>query len=127
MRLLSKTKLMALRQCPLRLWLEVHRPELREDSAATQASFTVGHSVGELARQLYDPQGRGELIEIDGRNFGAAFVRTRELLQERRPIFEAGFQGEGALAFADVLLPSNEVDQLGWRMVEVKSSTSVKD
>ena len=127
MRLLSKTKLMALRQCPLRLWLEVHRPELREDSAATQASFTVGHSVGELARQLYDPQGRGELIEIDGRNFGAAFVRTRELLQERRPIFEAGFQGEGALAFADVLLPHGRGAHAGWRMVEVKSSTRVHE
>lgn len=39
MRNLSKSKLIAYRQCPKRLWLEVHRPELREDSAATQASF----------------------------------------------------------------------------------------
>ena len=30
MRTLSKSKLLAFRQCPKRLWLEVHRPELRE-------------------------------------------------------------------------------------------------
>jgi hypothetical protein len=39
MRALSKSKLMAFRQCPKRLWLEVHHPELREDSAATQKEF----------------------------------------------------------------------------------------
>jgi hypothetical protein len=39
MRPLSKSKLMAFRQCPKRLWLEVHRPELREGPAATQKEF----------------------------------------------------------------------------------------
>jgi hypothetical protein len=42
MRLLSKSKLTAFRQCPKRLWLEVHHPELRVDSAGTLASFQVG-------------------------------------------------------------------------------------
>ena len=55
-RTFSKSKLMALRQCPKRLWLEVHRPELREDSSATEAIFQTGHRVGELAQRLYDPQ-----------------------------------------------------------------------
>ena len=50
MRNLSKSKLIAFRQCPKRLWLEIHRPDLREDSAATQASFQVGNKVGDLAR-----------------------------------------------------------------------------
>ncbi|MCY0854028.1 hypothetical protein [Cupriavidus sp. D39] len=56
MRALSKSKLMAFRQCPKRLWLEIHRPELREDSATTEASFQVGHQVGEIAQRLYDPK-----------------------------------------------------------------------
>ncbi|AVO47899.1 DUF2779 domain-containing protein [Melaminivora suipulveris] len=127
MRLLSKSKLMAFRQCPLRLWLEVRQPELREDSADTQASFTAGYQVGEVARQLYDPQGCGELVELDRNNFGAAFAHTRRLLEQRRPIFEAGFQGAGALAFADVLLPDGHGAGAGWRMVEVKSSTRMRD
>lgn len=56
MRPLSKSRLLAYRQCPKRLWLEIYRPECREDSAATQAIFSVGHRVGELARRLYDPK-----------------------------------------------------------------------
>jgi len=52
MRNFSKSKLLALRQCAKRLWLEVNRPELREDSASTQTSFQVGHQVGDVARQI---------------------------------------------------------------------------
>jgi hypothetical protein len=123
MRVLSKSKLLAFRQCAKRLWLEVHQPELREDSGATQASFAAGHQVGDIARQIYDPQQRGQLIDPQAEGFDAAFARTQALLQSAQPIFEAGFRAEGALAFADVLLPTAN----GWRMVEVKSSTSVKD
>lgn len=127
MRALSKSKLLAWRQCPKRLWLEVHHPELREDSAATQASFDVGHQVGDIARQLYDPKGKGVLIDPQTDGFDAAFVRTQELLGTAQPIFEAGFRAKGALAFADVMLPVRKAGRRAWRMVEVKSSTSVKD
>ncbi len=127
MRTLSKSKLLAYRQCPKRLWLEVHRPKLREDSAATQASFAVGHQVGDIARRLYDPKGKGVLIDPQADGFDAAFARTLELLQVAQPIFEAGFRAEGALALADVMLPIRRCGKLAWRMVEVKSSTSVKD
>jgi hypothetical protein len=44
-----------------------------------------------------------------------------------QPIFEAGFSAGGALAFADVMLPEDMDGKQVWRMVEVKSSTSVKD
>ena len=105
MRTLSKSKLLAFRQCPKRLWLEVHQPQLREDSGATQASFATGHQVGDIARQLYDPRQQGRLIDPQTEGFDAAFARTQHLLQRHQPIFEAGFRAEGALAFADVLLP----------------------
>lgn len=127
MRILSKSKLMAFRQCSKRLWLEVNRPELRKDSAATQASFAMGHQVGDIAQQLYDPNGEGVLIDPQAEGFDAAFARTQLLLQSPQPIFEAGFRANGALAFADVMLPVQQGDQPAWRMVEVKSSTSVKD
>lgn len=127
MRILSKSKLMAFRQCPKRLWLEVNRLELRKDSAATQASFSVGHQVGDIAQQLYDPDSRGIVIDPQSEGFDAAFARTQQLLQSPQPIFEAGFRANGALAFADIMLPVEEGSQHAWRMVEVKSSTSVKN
>jgi hypothetical protein len=126
MRALSKSKLLAYRQCPKRIWLEIHRPDLRLDSQSTQASFDVGHQVGDIARQLYDPEGRGQLLDPQTEGFEAAFARTQALLTSDQPIFEASFLAEGALALADVLLPVRKAGEPAWRMVEVKSSTSVK-
>lgn len=127
MRLLSKSKLLAFRQCPKRLWLEVHQPEMRSDSSATEASFSIGNQVGAIARQIYDPKGKGALINPQEEGFEVAFARSQALLRSAQPIFEAGFKAAGALAFADVMLPARKGRQRVWRMVEVKSSTSVKD
>lgn len=127
MRTLSKTRLLAYRQCPKRLWLEIHCPELRQDSATTQAGFDAGHEVGRVARRLYDPAGKGQLIDVMAEGFDAALARSRELLGSSRPIFEAGFAAGGAQAFADVMLPAKRGGKRAWRMIEVKSSTSLKD
>jgi hypothetical protein len=128
MRNFSKSKLIAFRQCPKRLWLEIHRPQLREDSANTEASFQVGYAVGDVARKIYDPENRGHTIDVKGEGYGAAFARSEALLaNSSQPVFEAGLRCMGALAFADVMLPEIEGGERAWRMVEVKSSTSVKD
>ena len=128
MRLLSKSKIIAFRQCPKRLWLEIHQPELREDSAGTLASFQVGYQVGDIARRIYDPEGKGTVIDVESEGYDGAFAHSaRLLIESRQPIFEAGFKAGGALAFADVMLPVSDFDQPAWRMVEVKSSTSIKD
>lgn len=116
---LSKSRILLHRQCPKRLWLKVHRPELEEIADSNQARFATGTYVGELAQQLY-PDG----VLIDGDNLGQAVADTQAALaSEKRPIFEATLQADGLLIRADLLLP----DQDGYRMVEVKSSTSVKD
>ncbi|MDP2370605.1 DUF2779 domain-containing protein [Rhodoferax sp.] len=127
MRTFSKSKLLALRQCPKRLWLELHRPDLRKDSATTDAGFQVGYQVGDVARQIYDPQSVGAVIDIGVEGFNKALARSAELLLTAQPVFEAGFSAGGALAFADVMLPQDVAGRRVWRMVEVKSSTSVKD
>jgi len=127
MRNLSKSKLIAYRQCPKRLWLEIHRPKLCVNSAATQASFKVGNIVGEIARQLYDAAGKGVLLDAQRDGFDVVFKRSAELLSTSQPIFEAGFAAKGALALADVMLPGKKGGKRVWHMIEVKSSTSVKD
>lgn len=127
MHLLSKSKLMAFRQCPKRLWLSVHRPELAADAGAAPVRVQAGFKVGVAARRLYDPDGRGAILDAKAEGYDSAIGRTQALLQGERPIFEGGFRAAGALAFADVLLPVRRRAQRSWRMVEVKSSASLKD
>lgn len=124
MRNFSKSKLMAYRQCPKRLWLEIHAPQLRVDSEEAQMNFNLGYSVGDIAQKLYDPSDERQVINVQTEGFTQAFARTQELLQSNQPIFEAGFCAGGGLAFADVLLPNADGS---WRMVEVKASTRVKN
>jgi hypothetical protein len=78
--------------------------------------------------RILAPEGRGATIDVDAEGYEGAFTRTAGLIAEsQEPIFEAAFRVDGALAFADVMLPKMEQGRLVWGMFEVKSSTSVKD
>ena len=117
---LSKSRLIDWRQCPKRLWLKVHRPELVETAAQTERAFQIGYEVGEVARKLH-PDG----ILIDTDDLREALRATRSVLSQKPnvPVFEATFERDGVLVRADLLLP----DADGYRMVEVKAAASVKD
>lgn len=121
----SKSRLVSMLQCPRRFWLEVFRPELRQDTAQTELKFRTGNQVGDLARQIFDPEGIGQLIDIKLEGYEQAFIRSQQLLRGNEPIFEAGVTGGGVFAFADVMLPGQK--PASWNMIEVKSSTSVKE
>jgi CRISPR/Cas system-associated exonuclease Cas4 (RecB family) len=127
MRQLSKSKLMAYRQCPKRLWLELHQPELRDDSGS-EAAFAAGNLVGEVARKVLDSKGDG--INVDPNEIGweASAEQTAAALETGdRAVFEAFFKIPGALALADVMRPDPDYSELRWEMIEVKGSTSLKD
>lgn len=109
------------------MWLEIHKPELNEESASTTASFRTGNEVGTVARRIYDPKAKGITIDARTEEYSQALDRSRELLETAAPVFEAGFAADGGIAFADIMLPVGRKGQGAWRMVEVKSSTSVKD
>lgn len=116
---LSKSKILLHRQCPKRLWLQIHRPELAEVNPAAEARFRDGNKVGDLARQLYPG---GDFIDTLNRD--EALARTSaDLKVGGKPIFEAAFLHEDVLVRADLLVP----EKSGYRLVEVKSSTKVKD
>ena len=127
---LSKSKIIAYRQCPKRLWLEIHKPELKDDSAS-EAVFAIGNQVGDMAQEVYDTDGTGVLIDINEIGWPEAFARTDQLFSEGKSIiFEAAMRTKGALALADVMIPvpDDTGDKgLQWDMIEVKSAASVKD
>ena len=126
--ILSKSKIIAYRQCPKRLWLEVHRPDVREDSDASKAAFVIGDQVGAVARTIYDPEDEGVTLDVKVDGVEKAIAHTAKLVVKAEgPIFEAGFQAGAGRAFADVLLPHEQDGNTAWRMIEVKSSSSLKE
>ena len=110
------------------MWLETHHPELKADSAATEAAYKMGNQVGEVAKQIYAPDGNATEIDAQRDGYPVALAQSDELLATPdRVLFEPGLKCESLIAFADVMLPRDQNGKAGWDMVEVKSSTSVKD
>ncbi len=90
---LSKSRILAHRQCPKRLWLLVNQPELVEEGCEATQRFAIGKQIGDLARTFYP---KGKLIDTE--NLTQAIADTANLLNEkRRPLFEATFQAGGVL------------------------------
>ncbi len=107
-------------QCQKRLWLQTYRPDLAQDNDQTQQAFAAGNEFGEAARRLYP---EGQLIEHVF-DIPKALAATQAVLAEQSttPLFEAAFQSEGVVVRVDLLFREED----GLRLVEVKSTTSVK-
>lgn len=119
---LSKTKYCAGVQCLKRLYLLVHSPELApEPDAAAEAIIRQGHEVGMLARKLF-PGG----VEVCERGLNQAIRTTRELVADPavQAIFEGVFEHEGVLVRVDILQRRRDKR---WRLIEVKSTSDLKD
>ena len=115
---LSKSRILANRQCSKRLWLQINRPELIDVDDAVEGRMATGTYVGEIARDLHLG---GVLIDHD--DLGQCLLDTAQALKSTScPIFEATLQYDGVLIRADLLLPEDG----GYRLAEVKSSTCVK-
>ena len=121
---LSKSRFMSGAQCHLRLWYETYRPGLRpEPDESLQAVFDAGHEVGRTACRLYPG---GHEVQHDHRHILEALEETRSVIEAGTApaLFEAAFEHQGVLARADVI---ERLAGGGWRLIEVKSSTRLKD
>ena len=121
---LSKSRYLSGTQCPLRLWYDTFAPELAPaPDDVLQATFDTGHEVGEAARRRYPG---GHWVAHDHRHIPRALEETRQIIvaSAAPALFEAAFEHDRVLIRADVLerLPAG-----GWCLVEVKSSTRLKD
>jgi hypothetical protein len=120
---ISKSKFMAGVQCLKRLYLLVHEPGLAvQPDGADSAIIQQGREVGLLARQLF-PGG----IEVDGSvGLEEAIRSAKELVANREvpAIFEGAFEHQGVVVKTDILQRLNENR---WRLVEVKSTSDLKE
>jgi predicted RecB family nuclease len=121
---LSKSKFLAGCQCLKRLYLQVYEPDLAEEpDEGKQARFDQGHEVGILATELFPG---GVRVEEDYLNHQAAMDRTQALMTDKNipAIFEAAFLFDGVRVRIDIL--ERQVRNQ-WRMIEVKSTSKLKD
>lgn len=120
---LSKSRVMAGLQCHKLLWWMVHEPtapELQPDGNL-RTVMDRGTRVGEIARSHVPG---GVLIELPHDAYEERIALTRKSLEDGAPaVYEASFRAGGVFVAVDIL----KRDERGFRLIEVKSTTSVKD
>ena len=120
---LSKSTFLKGLQCEKALYFHKHHYNLKDEiTEAQQAIFDQGNLVGKLSHQLF-PGGINCQPEVFY-EYNKALANTRQALDQGRPvIYEAAFFFNGVFVYADILVEDEE----GWKVYEVKSSTSVKE
>jgi predicted RecB family nuclease len=120
---LSKSRFTSGLQCHKKLWWEVHEPnavELQPDKVL-QDLFDQGRQVGDAARARYPG---GVLIDLPHDARAERVAATQRALDVGAPaVFEATFIADGTFVAIDVLERHGD----GYRLTEVKSSSSQKD
>jgi hypothetical protein len=120
--LISKSKFLQWLQCPKLIWSAYNAKHFFPTvDDALQAVFDQGHEIGSLAKKMFPD---GVEVDVDPTDFEAAIRLTQKLLSSRRPIFEATLSADGGYARADILSPVGKDE---WDIIEVKSTTSLKD
>ncbi len=116
---LSKTRILAGLHCEKRLYFMLNRPELAKTKKSPLAES--GIAVGRQARKEFSA---GVLVNRFQKDSNPFSETNTYLNDENVPaIFEAGFRYQDTEVFVDIL----QRDGSRWNLIEVKSSSSVKD
>jgi Domain of unknown function(DUF2779) len=119
---ISKSKFLHGLQCPKLLWCGYTAKHLfPEMDEGLQAVFEQGHEVGSLAKRMFP---NGIDVTADPTDFKGAVELTQKYLSLRRPLFEAAACSNGGYAQVDIADPVGKDE---WNIIEVKSTTSLKD
>lgn len=107
-------------QCQKQLWLQVHGPQQSADpTLAQQRIINQGEEVGQYARQLFP---NGQLIE--GNGLAAIQATQAAIATGATCLFEAAFSFDSLFIRCDIL---HKTSAATWDLIEVKSSSTVKD
>ena len=126
---LSKSRYLSGLQCERRLYLEIRSPQLATPpDDQTLAVMSMGTAIGVVARRRFPG---GVLVDVGPGRTGDALRRTSEILEDPAvpAIFEGAFAFDGVVVRVDVLerVRDGLAGPPTWRLIEVKSSSRVKD
>ncbi|MCF8414583.1 MAG: DUF2779 domain-containing protein [Melioribacteraceae bacterium] len=118
---LSKSSFIKGLQCQKYLYLYKHHYDWQDPiSDRQQAIFNKGHDVGFLAQKLFP--GGIDSSPSKPSFYAQAAKKTKKLIESgQTTIYEAVFINDDVVVIADILTKDSE----GWKIYEVKSSTSV--
>ena len=113
---LTKSLFMSGEQCTKLLWY-AQRKELPEITLSDKHKFAQGRDFEKYVKKLF-PDGV-DLSELKNED---NIKETQKLIEQKKTIFEAGFQFKDLFVKNDILEPVNG----GWNLYEIKASTEVK-
>ena len=118
--LLTKSNYLLGLQCPKLLWVTKNQKErIPEPDFSAKHNFEIGTLIGALATKVFE-----DGIDLSELGFMENINKTKESLELRKPIFEAGFLKDNLFSRGDILFPTGDNK---WDIVEVKSATKVKE
>ena len=118
--MLTKSNYLLGLQCPKLLWVTKNQKErIPAPDKVAEAKFREGDLIGILATKVF-PNG----TDLSNLEFKDNLERTKEAIQKREIIYEAGLLVENLFSRADILFPVKKDE---WDIIEVKSATQVKD
>ena len=118
--LLTKSRYMNGLRCKRHLWMEINQKDkLPEYNETTLYIMNQGNIVGNIAQKLFPD---GIQIPNSVKDFKMNIEKTKNLLENKKTIFEAGIISNNLYARADIIKPIEDK----WDIIEVKSSTKIK-
>ncbi len=123
---ISKTQYMKGLQCAKSLWYYKNRKDLSpEIDTNTQAKFDTGHEIGAYAQRYYDG---GVLVDNQYWDVSGAIKKTEGFIsQGKKIIYEATTMHPVHGGYSRIDILRKDLETKTWDLIEVKSSTSVKD
>jgi len=118
--MLTKSNYISGLQCPRWLWiLKNDKDKVPELTEMDKKKFEEGYVIEELAKSLFP-----DIIDLSKLDFKEQIEKTKELSEDRVPLFQATFSQGDLYARGDVLVPTGDNK---WDIIEIKSSTKPKD